>query len=1077
MFQNALDSLSLASSLSEQKKHVLEKELNIMITQSEKTLTEKPPKKMPELQNKAFFLPRISYGQNEKIPCASDCITIKNSKKMGRCLVATRDITIGDVLAVEEPFVSFLMPEFRHTHCYNCYLKCHTLLPCHYCSMAMFCSESCRKASWEKNHSIICSVSPYLDELGRAVNLSLLIIIKASRNYKSITELYQQVKSWEGKDFPKNYFDENGQYGSQDYKNIYNLVTNSEKRPLEHSFRSAALAFYVLKCLEDESKFFTSFIPSQSRPFDVKLFIGGVLLRHLQNTTYNAYTVFESYRFGNTDKSMDYREIGAAVYATMSLMNHSCDPNVNRFNCNDTLILRVIQPIKKGEQVLASYGPHFYIQERDERILELKNNYCFTCKCEACRNNWPKEPSMSLDKLKYKCQTCGFGLPAAQTREHVICSNCKFLNNVEEISTLVKKSFVFLSIRLMPLFRSCSIGSVSSCQKTKDRGCHPLKRSLGIVTPRKSPPYAVGLLYYCVSLRDGRNALDCLALASSLPDHKKQQLEEELTILMGQSLEAVPEKNTEHLVESQNDTSILPKISFGPNEKIPCASDCIDIHSSKDMGRCVVATRDINIGDVLGVEEPFASVLLPQFYYTHCYNCYLRCCTLLPCHYCSMCPRLTLSFQTRSKTDDKPKALIGQESVPKPPPPLKDCTCKKQVMYCSESCRKASWEKNHCVDCTLLPYLHKQDSNTIEMLAVRIIITASRDYESPAEFYRQVKSWKAGDSTTESTFDGNGQYVSQDYKNIYNIVTNTEKRSVADLFKRAVTAARILQCFENKSNFFTSFSSNELLPSDFKLFIGGLLLRHLQNLPCNAHEVSESLRCENDGDVLKCVEIGAAAYATMSLVNHSCDPNVVRHSYRDTVVLRAIRLIKKDEQVLDNYGYHYALHEKEERQSHLKDQYYFTCDCEACHDDWPTYFNLNSDKPTYKCQTCDFSLPALLVGEDVICEHCKCSNNIKEILTLLNESSKDYDRHLISVLSGSHDNAVVQQMIEHLEKLDQYIKRPWQEYNNCQEAIKQCYMKLGNYYESDLQKLIKEVLDQTKEDKVLEKGINWTLHG
>nr|CAD7401965.1 unnamed protein product [Timema poppensis] len=41
------------------------------------------------------------------------------------------------------------------------------------------------------------------------------------------------------------------------------------------------------------------------------------------------------------------------------------------------------------------------------------------------------------------------------------------------------------------------------------------------------------------------------------------------------------------------------------------------------------------------------------------------------------CPRLTLSFQIRSNTDAKPKALIGQESAPKPPPPLKDCTCKK----------------------------------------------------------------------------------------------------------------------------------------------------------------------------------------------------------------------------------------------------------------------------------------------------------------------------------------------------------------------------------------------------------------
>nr|CAD7195554.1 unnamed protein product [Timema douglasi] len=40
--------------------------------------------------------------------------------------------------------------------------------------------------------------------------------------------------------------------------------------------------------------------------------------------------------------------------------------------------------------------------------------------------------------------------------------------------------------------------------------------------------------------------------------------------------------------------------------------------------------------------------------------------------------RLTLSFHIRSKTDATLEALIGQESAPKPPPPLKDCTCKNR---------------------------------------------------------------------------------------------------------------------------------------------------------------------------------------------------------------------------------------------------------------------------------------------------------------------------------------------------------------------------------------------------------------
>nr|CAD7576981.1 unnamed protein product [Timema californicum] len=43
-------------------------------------------------------------------------------------------------------------------------------------------------------------------------------------------------------------------------------------------------------------------------------------------------------------------------------------------------------------------------------------------------------------------------------------------------------------------------------------------------------------------------------------------------------------------------------------------------------------------------------------------------------------PRLTLSFQIRSKRDATLEALIGQESAPKPPPPLKDHKCKNSCI-------------------------------------------------------------------------------------------------------------------------------------------------------------------------------------------------------------------------------------------------------------------------------------------------------------------------------------------------------------------------------------------------------------
>ena len=36
-------------------------------------------------------------------------------------------------------------------------------------------------------------------------------------------------------------------------------------------------------------------------------------------------------------------------------------------------------------------------------------------------------------------------------------------------------------------------------------------------------------------------------------------------------------------------------------------------------------------------------------------------------------------------------------------------------------------------------------------------------------------------------------------------------------------------------------------------------------------------------------EIGAAAFGTLSLINHSCDPNVVRHYHSSHAVVRTIR--------------------------------------------------------------------------------------------------------------------------------------------------------------------------------------------
>jgi hypothetical protein len=70
-------------------------------------------------------------------------------------------------------------------------------------------------------------------------------------------------------------------------------------------------------------------------------------------------------------------------------------------------------------------------------------------------------------------------------------------------------------------------------------------------------------------------------------------------------------------------------------------------------------------------------------------------------------------------------------------------------------------------------------------------------------------------------------------------------------------------------------SENELTQDE--VFVGGLLLHHLQLLQFNAHEISE-LRLESSGKLnsAQSVFLGGGLFPTLALFNHSCDPGIVR---------------------------------------------------------------------------------------------------------------------------------------------------------------------------------------------------------
>lgn len=84
-------------------------------------------------------------------------------------------------------------------------------------------------------------------------------------------------------------------------------------------------------------------------------------------------------------------------------------------------------------------------------------------------------------------------------------------------------------------------------------------------------------------------------------------------------------------------------------------------------------------------------------------------------------------------------------------------------------------------------------------------------------------------------FSKNGIFESNKYRSLLGLVTNTERRSVPD---RSLDASFILYFLATSTNIFGSPLKKDLsvlVKNSDVTFVGGLILRHKQMIPCNFH--------------------------------------------------------------------------------------------------------------------------------------------------------------------------------------------------------------------------------------------------
>ncbi|XP_070572634.1 SET and MYND domain-containing protein 4-like [Ptychodera flava] len=548
-----------------------------------------------------------------------------------------------------------------------------------------------------------------------------------------------------------------------------------------------------------------------------------------------------------------------------------------------------------------------------------------------------------------------------------------------------------------------------------------------------------------------------LCRASNVEETKKDAALTELEKLL--AMNAVPSQvPANHRTGSVQNEAVSQ--NYVESTNIANASESVALKFHKDCGRYLTADRDIKAGDVLIEENAYAVILLPTHYNSHCYHC------------------------------------IQEISVA--PIPCPQCSC---VRYCSEACQEQSWQLYHSVECPLWQIL--EQLGTFGHLSLRILQTAGWPnickYSLMAE---KGHNSEVPDTKAEYLADYCSIYNlmphSDNHPAEYNFycaitsvilsklvtkplqqsacippggATSRAEGATIDGLCQAVEKVAVTQGCSHTSNSnavdFKSVESRTLTDgtsedaetvdlnlnsplTNAELQVATLLLRHMQQLRCNVHAIT-AVEAEGDraavlGDgasmveTVKQVRIASAVFPTASLLNHSCDPNVIVSYHGNQLTVRATRTIPCGHEILHCYGPHVNHMTKEKRQAALQEQYYFSCRCEACEKE------VKADlKEAFRCDQCSHAVVAKSdsVWGKCVNKECQAEKNLQDSYKVAALS-----RDLLSRAIESLESSEFQESLSTLQRCYKLQQSVLYKHNidlsNTEDCLARCFVTLGD---------------------------------
>lgn len=318
------------------------------------TLQNKCKKKLKRskknLKSDTIFEPSLSFKPHDKVPFIANCLDIRRNKKYGRYIITNRNLSPGQIVAIEERYFAVLLPKLRYQRCANCLSENSlSLIPCRGCTGTMFCSQNCYDEAHKSFHQFEC---PIIDFIHETCNRTQLIAIRSTlcafTCYDSINELKEVMSNIDNIEVTAFSCEYPTTSMKQQFLKILSFPTKQTDRSTEDLFGVAAVTSALFDQLMERTNL-KLLLPNED---DQNLLIE-LLFRFLQIARMYFHTLSLSNR---QYRSPQGGVIGSATFPFCSLINHSCSPNIMRIPFGTKIVVFVLRNIKKGDQLFDNYG-------------------------------------------------------------------------------------------------------------------------------------------------------------------------------------------------------------------------------------------------------------------------------------------------------------------------------------------------------------------------------------------------------------------------------------------------------------------------------------------------------------------------------------------------------------------------------------------------------------------------------------------------------------------------------------------------------------------------------------------------